>query len=215
MISTTTTPASNPSASPALTATEAARARHSVRTYTNQPVDDAQLRALLETVGRAPSAFNSQPWRFVVVRDTVLKTELMAAANNQKQIGSAPVVIALYADMEDTLAHLDEVVHPDLAPEARANTIASLQRSWANKSTEQRAIWANAQANIALGYLLLVARSEGLGTSPMLGFDADKVKALLDIPSHATITALIAIGHPGDDGFRSHRHPLDRIATFR
>ncbi|MCC6243453.1 MAG: nitroreductase family protein [Gemmatimonadaceae bacterium] len=215
MIMSTETRTHSDHATAALSAAEAAHLRHSVRTYTDQPVSDAQLHALLEATRRAPSAFNTQPWRFVVVRDAALKSDLMAAANNQKQIGGAPVVIALYADMEDTLAHLDEVVHPDLTPEARANTIASFQRSWANKSIEQRAIWANAQANIALGYLLLVARSEGLGTSPMLGFNADKVKALLDIPSHATITALVAVGHPGDDGFRSHRHSLDRIVSFR
>jgi len=198
-----------------LSAAEAAQQRHSVRTYTTQPVDDVQLRALLEATRRAPSSSNAQPWRFVVVRDQTLKTDLMAAGMNQKQIGAAPVVVALYADMEDTMAHLDEIVHPDLPADERAKTLADLQRRWGAMSVEQRGVWANAQANIALGYLLLIARSEGLATSPMLGFEPDRVKALLDIPAHATITALVAIGHPDGDGFRSHRHSLDRIATFR
>jgi hypothetical protein len=41
------------------------------------------------------------------------------------------------------------------------------------------------------------------------------VKQLLGIPAHATITALVAIGRGADDGFRSHRHSVDRVATFR
>lgn len=200
---------------PRLSAADAARARHSVRAYRDIPVTDEEIRTLLELTGRAPSAFNLQPWRFIVVRDEATKARLQAAAYNQKQVGEAPVVIAMYADMEDTMAHLDEVVHPDLPADKKAGTIAMLQNTFGGMTPEARGIWANAQANIALGYLLLLARSEGFDTSPMLGFQADQVKTLLGIPGHATITSLVAIGRGADDGFRSHRHAVDRVATFR
>lgn len=200
---------------PRLSAADAARARHSVRAYRDIPVTDEEIRTLLELTGRAPSAFNLQPWRFIVVRDEATKAQLQAAAYNQKQVGEAPVVIAMYADMEDTMAHLDEVVHPDLPADKKAGTIAMLQNTFGGMTPEARGIWANAQANIALGYLLLLARSEGFDTSPMLGFQADQVKTLLGIPGHATITSLVAIGRGADDGFRSHRHAVDRVATFR
>ncbi len=39
------------------------------RTYTGEPVDDADLVAMLEAATHAPSAENRQPWVFVVVRD--------------------------------------------------------------------------------------------------------------------------------------------------
>lgn len=202
-------------ASPRLSAADAALARHSVRAYRDVPVTDEEVRTLLELTGRAPSAFNLQPWRFIVVRDQQVKDALRAAAYNQKQVGEAPVVVAMYADMEDTMAHLDEVVHPDLTPDRKAGTIAMLQNTFGGMSPEARGTWANAQSNIALGYLLLIARSEGFDTSPMLGFQADQVKQILGIPAHATITALVALGRGADDGFRSHRHAVERIATFR
>lgn len=202
-------------ASPRLSAADAALARHSVRAYRDVPVTDEEVRTLLELTGRAPSAFNLQPWRFIVVRDQQVKEALRAAAYNQKQVGEAPVVVAMYADMEDTMAHLDEVVHPDLTPDRKAGTIAMLQNTFGGMSPEARGTWANAQSNIALGYLLLIARSEGFDTSPMLGFQADQVKQILGIPAHATITALVALGRGADDGFRSHRHAVERIATFR
>lgn len=198
-----------------LSAAAAARVRRSVRAYSDQPVTDDEVRTLLELAGRAPSAFNSQPWRFVVVRDQSLKNQLKAAAFNQAQVAGAPVVIAMYADMEDTLANLDQIVNPGLSEEARNATIARLNNTWGGMAVADRANWANGQANIALGYLLLIAQSEGFATSPMLGFQPEQVKELLDIPAHATITALIALGHAAEDGFPSHRLELDRIAEFK
>lgn len=198
-----------------LSAAAAAIVRRSVRSYSDQPVTDDEVRNLLELTGRAPSAFNAQPWRFIVVRDEQVKQQLQAAAYGQKQVGEAPVVIVLYADMEDTLANLDAIVNPGLSPEKRAETIAMLQRTWGSQTVEARGIWANSQANIALGYLLLIAQSEGLATSPMLGFKADVVKGLLGIPEHATITALVSLGHAAEDGYPSHRLDPETIATFR
>jgi nitroreductase len=193
----------------------AARTRRSVRSYTDRQVADETLMELLALAGRAPSAFNLQPWRFVVVRDAGLKAALAAAAYGQKQVTGAPVVIAMYTDMEDTMAHLDEIVHPGLPAEKRADTIAMLNASFGGMTPEARAAWGNGQSNIALGYLLLLAKAQGLATSPMLGFEADKVKAVLDIPAHATITALVSLGYPAEKGFVSHRHDVERITTFR
>jgi nitroreductase len=198
-----------------LTATQAAHGRHSVRFYAEQPVTDDELSTLLNAARRAPSANNAQPWRFIAVRDAALKAELMAASFNQQQVGKAPVVLVLYSDMEDVLANLSEIVHPDLAADVKSTTVARLAKTWGEWGVEKRAIWANAQANIALGYLLLVAHSEGLATSPMLGFKPEVVKPLLGIPDHAQIAALVAIGHPADNGFPSHRHDLGRITTYR
>jgi nitroreductase len=186
-----------------------------VRSYRDIPVTDDELHALLELTGRAPSAFNLQPWRFVVVRNQAVKNDLKDASYGQKQVGDAPVVIAMYADMDDTMANLGDVVHPDLTPDKRAGTIAMLEKNFGGMTPEARANWANGQANIALGYLLLIAKSEGFDTSPMLGFQPDRVKAILDIPATATITALVALGRGADDGFRSHRHAVERTTRFR
>lgn len=198
-----------------LSAAAAAKVRRSVRAYSNQPVTEEEVRTLLELAGRAPSAFNAQPWRFIVVRDQALKDQLKSAAYNQQQVAGAPVLIAMYADMEDTLANLGDIVNPGLSPEARTATIERLSNTWGGMAVADRAAWANGQANIALGYLLLIAQSEGFATSPMLGFQPDQVKLLLNIPAHATITALVALGHAAEDGYPSHRLELDRIAAFR
>ena len=65
----------------------------------------------------------------------------------------------------------------------------------------EREAWGNAQANIFLGFLLLAAKSLGYDTSPMLGFDPEAVKALLGLPPHVRVPALVAIGKGAESGF--------------
>jgi nitroreductase len=62
---------------------------------------------------------------------------------------------------------------------------------------------------------LLLAEAKGLATSPMLGFEPEKVKALFGLPAHVRITALISIGYPAEEGFRPHRLPSETLVDFR
>jgi nitroreductase len=193
---------------------EAADSRRSVRKFTNEPVSQSDLRELLRIAGRAPSAFNVQPWRFVVVTDAAIKERLREAAFGQQQVAGAPAVIVLYSDMRDALDTIDDAIHPDVQGEKREAQKKSLLGSFAKRDGEDREAWGAQQSNIALGYLLLAAEGMGLGTSPMLGFQPEKVKEVLGLPAHVRIPAMIAVGHPAEEGFRSHRREVDRIVSF-
>lgn len=197
------------------TAAEAALTRRSIRQYAATPIPDADLRELLRLAGRAPSAYNVQPWRFVVVQDDTLKARLAEAAYGQQQVLRAPATIVFYSDMQSALERYPESVHPDMAPDKRDAGVESLRATFAKQTAEEREGWGNAQSNIALGYLLLLAESLGYATSPMLGFDPEKVKSLLGLPTHVRVTALVAIGYPGEEGFRPHRLPVDTLVDFR
>jgi nitroreductase len=198
-----------------VTAAEAADSRRSIRKYDPTPIDDAELVELLRLTGRAPSAYNAQPWRFVVVRDEGLKTELAAAAYGQQQVLRAPATIVMFSDMSDALERMPEAMHPDMPAEKRDAGVDSFRSSFANKSEAEREAWGLTQTNIALGYLLLLAEAHGYGTSPMLGFDASKVKSLLGLPAHVQIAALVAIGRPDEEGFRPHRLPVETLTELR
>ncbi|MBN1191751.1 MAG: nitroreductase family protein [Dehalococcoidales bacterium] len=71
--------------------------RQSIRDFTDQPVSDDKINAILEAARIAQSGCNFQPWKFVVVRDARIKEQLMQAANNQFHVGQAPVIIAAVA----------------------------------------------------------------------------------------------------------------------
>ena len=193
---------------------EAASRRRSIRSYAELPIPRGDIEDILGTVSLAPSAFNLQPWRFVVVEDAGVKARLAEAARGQRQVAGAPAVIVIYTDTADALSTASEIIHPDLPPERRAASLASIERAFARKSPEEREKWGAEQGYIALGYLLLAAEDHGYQTSPMLGFDAERVKAVLELPSHVRVPALVAIGKGVEEGRPHHRHPLGRIVRF-
>ncbi|WP_041231617.1 nitroreductase family protein [Deinococcus peraridilitoris] len=197
-----------------LSVQEAIETRRSIRQFEQAPLDQGDLREILRLAGLAPSAWNAQTWRFAVVQSPELRAQLQEAAYGQPQVTSAPAVIVLYSDMEEVLATARETAHPGMGEEGAAQQEQTFQNAFGAMSVEQRAAWANAQANIALGYLMIAARGLGYDTVPMLGFQPDKVRELLGLPAHAQIAALLPIGRRAHEGFPHHRHSTDRITKF-
>lgn len=190
---------------------EAAEQRRSIRAYQPVPIPEEDLEEILDVVRRAPSAFNLQPWRFVIVRTPEMKERLAAAAYNQPQVRNAPAVLVLYTDVADALEHVDELIHPGMDVAKRASTREAILRSFGARTEEDLETWGMGQGYIALGYLLLAAEAHGYQTSPMSGFNADEVKKLLGLPAHVRIPALVAMGKGAEAGFPAHRHSLERI----
>lgn len=198
-----------------LTVHAAAHARRSVRQYAPEPIPRAALQQILETLALAPSAFNVQPWRVVVVEEPALKTQLAAVAYNQRQVTSAPTVLVFYTDMADVMATVSEVVHPGMPADQQANMQAMILKSLSAMNDHDRAGWGAVQGNIGLGFLLLAAAGLGYQTSAMAGFQPEGVKQLLGLPASAHVNALVAIGTGTEPGFPHHRHPVARFTTFR
>ena len=198
----------------ALSVAESALRRRSVRKFASDPVPREDLEQIVQTAALAPSAFNLQPWRFVAVRDAELKARLAAAAYHQAQVTIAPVVIALYTDTADAVDTLAEVIHPDFPADRRERAAAAIARNFAGQNEDEREAWGATQGYIALGFLLLAAESLGYQTSAMMGFAPSEVKAVLGLPAHVRVVALVALGRGVERGLPHHRHPLDRILRF-
>ena len=194
-----------------LSVSDASHARRSIRAYSPEPVPQADLDLILRETSLAPAAFNLQPWRFVAVRAAEAKQRLSGAAYNQKQVTAAPVVIAIYTDMADTLANLDQVTRPGASPEQAAGFREMIEGYFGHKSEAEREAWGQQQGFIALGYLLLTATAHGYATSAIGGFDPEAVKRELGLPVHARVVALVALGRGAEDGTPHHRHDLARI----
>ena len=197
-----------------LTVREAAESRRAIRKYLQEQVPEEDVREILRQVSLAPSPNNYQPWRFVVVRDPDLKRRMEPAGLNQRQVLSARTLFVLYSDMEDVLAHVDEIIHPNYDEAERRRFKTGVEREWGKKSVEERQRFAHGIAYIALGYLLLAAEAMGYKTSPMLGFKPEEVKSTLGLPPQVTISALVAIGIGDEPGFPHHRHSVDRIVRW-
>ena len=74
--------------------------RHATKHFIDKPVDPKDVRTAIEIATLAPSAHNSQPWKFVVVREKNAELAKLAYGSNYEQVASAPVTIALFTDTD-------------------------------------------------------------------------------------------------------------------
>jgi nitroreductase len=188
--------------------------RRSIRRYRTDSIPHRDLLALLHVASRAPSPWNLQPWRFVVVRDPQAKKQLREAAFGQPQVEAASAVIVAYSDMAEALAQVNEVQHPGWPSERQTKTVTGIMAAFGKMTPGERDQWGRSVTGIALGYLLLAAEAFGLGSSPMLGFDPAKVKAQFQLPDHAQVAALVALGYPDEEGLDPYRFPVESITRF-
>lgn len=77
---------------------EAIRTRRSIRRYKKEPVPEEMLEQILEAGRWAPSANNSQPWNFIVLRDEKLRKEIAGVTTYGKFLAEAPLGIAVIID---------------------------------------------------------------------------------------------------------------------
>jgi nitroreductase len=73
--------------------------RRSIRAYTAAPVSEAAVQKLLEAAMAAPSAAAKDPWRFVVIRDRKMLSEIAAALPNGQMIATAGLGIAVCGEL--------------------------------------------------------------------------------------------------------------------
>jgi nitroreductase len=107
---------------------EAIALRKSVRKYEERDVDEETVQRLLEAARIAPSASNRQEWRFVVVRDAEMRGKLMAAADNQKFVARAPVVLACCAETNNHVMKCRQQCYPiDVAIAVDHITLCAVQ----------------------------------------------------------------------------------------
>jgi nitroreductase len=193
---------------------DAALRRRSIRKYQDTPLPDHDIREILRLAARAPSAWNVQPWRFIIARDPEIRQKLRAAAFGQPQVLVAPAVVVLYSNMPHALANFAQTINPGIAESSRQRLLARIENEFGKMTPEARDQWGLAQTNIVLGYLLLIAEAFGISTSPMLGFDPNAVRELFSLPAHAQIAALIALGKPAEEGIEPHRRNIDELSVW-
>ncbi len=160
------------------------------------PVPAEYLDAILKLATQAPSGYNIQPWRFVVIQDAANRQNLQKAAYNQPKVGEAPVMIVAFSIPEEWKASVDAVFNEGVK--------RGLFKAEAVEKTKQGAlqfigsldpkVWMNRHTMIAFATLMLAAESYGLDTAPMEGFDPAAVKKTLGLPESSEVIALLALG---------------------
>lgn len=170
--------------------------RWSPRAFDQSAIDPSDLDIIFKAAGRAPSAFNYQPWRFLFARrDDANWTRFLGHLNpfNQSWAQNASALIFILSDTTFEQAE-------------------ATSKSYSH-SFDAGAAWAQ---------MALQTTALGLHAHAMTGIDFDGIRRDLDIPDHFRVEAAVAIGRRASpetlpDGLRdkeqpSTRKPIDEFA---
>jgi coenzyme F420-0:L-glutamate ligase/coenzyme F420-1:gamma-L-glutamate ligase len=189
------------------------KTRRSVRQFLPDQVPSTITRKILEAATSAPSAHNSQPWKFVVLTSAAVKHQLaiaMAEVYDQdlSKIGVAPEIAS--ARIECSINRIDSAPLEIVLCLDDA-VIVSHQRF-------DQEYWLAVQSvAVCGGYLLLAAHSEGLGGYWMCApfFAQQAVRAVLGLPASWKPQALFLLGYPAQVPVSPPKKSLQELVVYR
>lgn len=180
--------------------------RRATQSFEHIPIHAADLEKIIRAGLEAPSGYNLQPWRFVVVREGEQKKRLRAAAFGQPKVEEASVIIVACGDPQGWKnGDLDEMLrlavkHGYGGSQEHEGTRRSVTGFLGDAPGSAGGVaptfdlWVNRQVVIAFTTMMWMAEALGYDTAPMEGFEEEKVKGLLHIPGPVRVVALLAIG---------------------
>ncbi len=152
--------------------------RRANRALSEKKLDDEIIARLMRAATYAPSCFNSQPWRFMVVKEEGLEKLHNSLSGGNYWAKKAPAIVVVATKM-----------------------------SFDAKLSDNRE-YALFGCGLATQNLLTQAMREGLYAHPMAGFDPLVVKEAFAIPEDYIVITLIAVGYPGSMDGLSEKHQL-------
>jgi nitroreductase len=190
---------------------EAIHTQRAIRRFNDDPVSDEVIQRLLEAAIRAPSGRNTQPWRFLVIRDAETKQkigEFYRHACEQAGIGQGPIP-GLSRKVNESVAHL--ALHMGDAPVLMLVCYEYATEEAVGAST----LLTGSSIYPAVQNLLLAARALGLGTAltTVHSMFETEIKAVLGIPANVQTAVLIPLGYPSpEERFGgSRRRPVAEV----
>ena len=194
--------------------TEAIEARRSVKHYdTNHIMPEADLAELIRLTKLAPSSFNMQNYRILVVRDPETRQQIRAVAWDQPQVTDASVLFIMCADLTAHLANPSD--YWSHAPEEVQNIIGPMIRPFYEGNDRLIRDEAMRSAALAGMTLMLAAKDMGYDSCPMIGFDAAKVAELINLPENYTIGFMIPVGKQAQPGWeRGDRLSDEKVVSY-
>ena len=191
------------------------RKRHSVRDFTDQPVERAVIETCIRTAGTAPSGANHQPWHFVAIAQPEAKHRIRLAAEAEEE--------QFYdgGGGEEWLKALEPIgtdaskPHLDIAPWL----IIVFAQRWGelDDGTRFKNYYVPESVGIATGFLISALHHAGLSVLTHTPNPMKFLNELLDRPPSEKPVMIMAVGHPAADAtvprVAKIKKPLDEILT--
>jgi nitroreductase len=203
-----------------LSVPDAIRQRRTTKKFKPDPIPGDILKELVDLTTAAPSSYNLQPWRIVLVTDPDKRAALTKAAWNQTQVATAPVTFVFAVDVRGWEKTLEQTLKTGAESGAwNEKTIAFFRTaipSFQNSLTDKRREYPIKDALIAATHLALAAESLGLNSAFMNGWQEDAVKEVIgakDNPDIA-IALLMPVGY-GDGAYGNAGRLPQSVTVFQ
>ncbi|RXT03621.1 nitroreductase family protein [Ammoniphilus sp. CFH 90114] len=189
--------------------------RSSVRKYKRgEKIPPEILKDIIELAGSAPSSWNLQHWKFLIIEDQDIKDKLLPIAYGQQQVSDCSALIIVLGDIQANenadRIYEDAVKVGYMTNEARQKLVENINGAYHNVHNFGL-FEAIRNASLAAMQLMLAAKSYGLDSVPMGGFNADALRQELRIPDRYTINMMIPIGYAEAPAHQTPRFPVEEI----
>jgi nitroreductase len=195
---------------------ECIESRRSTKYYdSDAKMTDAEIQELVRIGTTAPTSFHLQNWRFIAVRSHDAKARLSPIAWSQPAITEASVtfiVVGQLADSSVVPERLAPLVEAGVMPEKMVPEWEIPARDLYMEYPQRQRDEAVRSGAIGATAMMYAARSWGLGSTPMIGFDAEAVAREFGLTRDEIPVLLLAIGkeRPGNWA-QKPRRPVSEI----
>ena len=194
---------------------DAIEKRRSIRKFKRKPVPDEQIMALIEAARLAPSASNTQPWRFKIVSDDDTKTKLAEAAYHQSFVAQAPVVLVCCADLqgyfEGIKARSQEFGKEGALEETMLRVLRGRAEQLKTVNIQELAPGIAFNVAIAIEHIVLRALDFGLGSCWVRMLDEQKIKTIFGWKNSIHVVALLPLGYPDETPNPRKRRAIEEL----
>jgi len=147
---------------------------------------------LIDLAMQAPSSFNIQHWRLVKVSDPALRSEIRAAASDQAQVTDASLLFVITADVKAWEKNPQRYWRN--APQAVQDVLVPWMKPFYEGKEQLQRDEAMRSVGFIAQTMMLAAKAMGYDSCPMIGFDAQKVAQLINLPQDHVIGMMLTIG---------------------
>ncbi|HEX7514431.1 MAG TPA: nitroreductase family protein [archaeon] len=194
---------------------DAIEKRRSIRKFKRKPVPDEQIMALIEAARLAPSASNTQPWRFKIVSDDDTKAKLAEAAYRQSFVAQAPVVLVCCADLQGYFEGIKARSQEFGKEGALEATMLRVLRGRAEQlktvNIQELAPGIAFNVAIAIEHIVLRALDFGLGSCWVRMLDEQKIKTIFGWKNSIHVVALLPLGYPDETPNPRKRRAIEEL----
>jgi nitroreductase len=186
---------------------QAVEARRAVKHYDPaHEMPQADIDALMDAARLSPTSFNIQNWRFVLVRNKDARAKIRAVAWDQAQMTDASLLIVLCADIKSWEKN-PKRYFKNASTEVQDMMAGMIDQFYRGREQIQRDE-AIRSVGIAAQTIMLTAKELGYDSCPMIGFDADAVAKIINLPQDHLIGMMVAVGKKTQDA-RPRSGPIE------